>query len=517
MPLFPERRVPARRIDVADLLRYDKTALKLPSKDDLDGNSKPSSLPEQKRAAAEPSKALPKGGPGGRPDPQHSLSAAAGTAADAARIPGRVVGAIADKLPKAQLPGIVGALAGYDDLGASSQNAPQMVQQAPKTTPGDLLRGAVDMFAPGDTSDDATPASQAAAIGLGLIPGGKLLGKGAKAAWKGITRMPLVRQVIGNKLDNAIAAKSAAFGSPFDGWLKSRQARAHLDDVMAQEAELTGKQFKNYDEFSQHVAQQIANSSGVGSPPTPAQLRAAQQIVSDVAGKGLGKADLDAAIQRAISDPRNREFTAKLPKPDVFSDISKGAIAKGAAAAGAAGTYYLGAGAFGALKGLMDRPAGLPGEGRNPFAAPPDEFNKRFGDEATQPLPKAAPGAPGAPAENRDQNGRIVLPPDVGVAERRTPDGTPKGIDKFGMPDTKIEVRDADSVSDPGVKRLMQNPREFFHLRSEYRRLRGIVTQLKQRGADIRQNMSPSDYEKWSALDGPEYKTRNGFSVFEGG
>lgn len=61
MPLFPERRVPARRIDVADLLRYDKTTPKLPSKDDLDGNSKPASLPEQKRAAAEPPKALPKG------------------------------------------------------------------------------------------------------------------------------------------------------------------------------------------------------------------------------------------------------------------------------------------------------------------------------------------------------------------------------------------------------------------------------------------------------------------------
>lgn len=505
MPLFPERRVPARRIDVADLLRYDKTAPKLPSKDDLDGNSKPASLPEQKRAAAEPPKAPPKGGPGGRPDPQQSASAAA----DAAKVPGRIVGAITDLLPKS--PPM-----------SHNYGGNPLAGQPPQSFRGggsiaDAVRGAAGLIAPVDTDEDATPASQAMAIGLGLIPGGKLLGKGAKAAWKGITRMPLVRQVIGNKLDNAIAAKSAAFGSPFDGWLKSRQARAHLDDIIAQEAELTGKQFKNYDEFAKHVAQQIANSSGVGSPPTPAQLRAAQQIVSDVAGKGLGKADLDAAVQRAISDPRNRDFTAKLPKPDVFSDISKGAIAKGAAAAGAAGTYYMGAGAYGALKGLMDRPGALPGEGRNPFAAPPDEFNKRFGDEATQPLPKAAPGAPGAPAEKRDQNGRIVLPPDVGVAERRTADGTPRGIDKFGMPDAKVEVRDADSVSDPGVKRLMQNPREFFHLRSEYRRLRGIVTQLKQRGADIRQHMSPSDYEKWSTLDGPEYKTRNGFSVFEGG
>ena len=61
MPLFPERRVPARRIDVADLLRYDKSQPKLPSKDELDDGPKAASLPEQKRAAAEPPKALPKG------------------------------------------------------------------------------------------------------------------------------------------------------------------------------------------------------------------------------------------------------------------------------------------------------------------------------------------------------------------------------------------------------------------------------------------------------------------------
>ena len=61
MPLFPERRVPARRIDVADLLRYDKSQPKLPSKDELDNGPKAPSLPEQKRAAAEPPKALPKG------------------------------------------------------------------------------------------------------------------------------------------------------------------------------------------------------------------------------------------------------------------------------------------------------------------------------------------------------------------------------------------------------------------------------------------------------------------------
>jgi hypothetical protein len=61
MPLFPERRVPARRIDVADLLRYDKSQSKLPSKDELDAGPKAQSMPEQKRAAAEPPKALPKG------------------------------------------------------------------------------------------------------------------------------------------------------------------------------------------------------------------------------------------------------------------------------------------------------------------------------------------------------------------------------------------------------------------------------------------------------------------------
>ncbi len=61
MPLFPERRVSARRIDVADLLRYDKSQPKLPSKDELDAGPKAPSMSEQKRAAAEPPRALPKG------------------------------------------------------------------------------------------------------------------------------------------------------------------------------------------------------------------------------------------------------------------------------------------------------------------------------------------------------------------------------------------------------------------------------------------------------------------------
>ena len=168
-----------------------------------------------------------------------------------------------------------------------------------------------------------------------------------------------------------------------------------------------------------------------------------------------------------------------------------------------------------------------PGIG-NPFQGPWHMFNERFGEEADPSLrkddaaPKADAGpngavAPPKPAIPKDENGRIILPPDVGVNGRRAPGGTPLGIDQSGMPNEKVQVREAESVTDPGAKRLMADPREFFHMRSEYRRLRGIAARIKQRGGDVKENMSPADYEKWSALDSPEYKTKNGFSIFEGG
>jgi hypothetical protein len=208
--MFPEYRRRMGLTDVSSLLRFDKNQPRIPSKAELDSTPQPVTAAGQKAKeqaqARDAAKALPKGGPGGKPDPAQI------TPGDVAAAPGKAVSAAGKLVP---------------DAVKNAQIPSWLLPGPPGQKVGDVSRGMADGLnpLPVDTAEDATEGDQLAAMGMGMLPlpGLKALGKAFRRGGKGVA--------------NAAEAAGKALPAPHGSKARQQGVLEHdFDDVLADKA-----------------------------------------------------------------------------------------------------------------------------------------------------------------------------------------------------------------------------------------------------------------------------------------
>jgi hypothetical protein len=208
--MFPEYRRRMGLTDVSSLLRFDKNQPRIPSKAELDSTPQPVTAAGQKAKeqaqARDAAKALPKGGPGGKPDPAQI------TPGDVAAAPGKAVSAAGKLVP---------------DAVKNAQIPSWLLPGPPGQKVGDVSRGMADGLnpLPVDTAEDATEGDQLAAMGMGMLPlpGLKALGKAFRRGGKGVA--------------NAAEAAGKALPAPHGSKARQQGVLEHdFDDVLAGKA-----------------------------------------------------------------------------------------------------------------------------------------------------------------------------------------------------------------------------------------------------------------------------------------